>query len=128
MKNVLLDTSFLIECAKHKIDIKKELTRILDENFKVAVLDKIHDELENIRARGGKDAAAAKLANTILIAQKFVVYPSGRRHMDTQLLKKAKEENVLVATMDKELKRKLKKKGHDVVIVRGKKKLERVKA
>lgn len=122
MKTILLDTSFLIECVKNKIDIKRELTRILDENFHIAVLNKIHDELTNISLRGGKDAAAAKLAKTILIAQKFIVYPSGRGHMDTQLLRKASEK-IIIATQDKELKRKLKAKGHSVIVVRGKKTL-----
>jgi len=122
MKIILLDTSFLIECVKNKIDIKRELTRILDENFEVAILNKIHDELANISSRGGKIAQAAKLAGTILLAQKFIVYPSGSGHMDKQLLRKASDD-IIVATMDKELKRKLKSKGHSVIIVRGRKTL-----
>ncbi len=124
MKNILLDTSFLIECVRNKIDINKELSRILDENFQIAILDRTHDELESIRARGGKDAAVVKLANTILIAKKFIVYPtSGKRHTDTLLLEKAGADTI-IATMDKELKRRLKQKKQDVMIVRGNKKLD----
>ena len=107
MKNVLLDTSFLVECAKHKVDLFKELERILDFSFDIAILDRTMDELDVLITKGRKTGDAAKLAKTILMTKKVVVLPTEGGHTDTLLLRKSDEENI-VATMDQELKRKLK--------------------
>lgn len=125
MKTILADTNFLIECAKHKIDIHKELTRILDTTFEVAVLDRTLEELDTVAARGKKEGALAKLARTILLTKHVSIAMTSGGHTDKILLDKA-DENHIVATMDKELKQKLKKKGQPVVIIRGTKKLELV--
>lgn len=122
MKTIYADTNFLVECAKNKIDIHTELKRILDTNFELAVLDRTMEELDTIVARGKKEGGYAKLARTILMTKKVNIEMTSGGHTDTLLLKKA-DENHIVATMDKELKRKLKKKGQSVVIMRGTKKL-----
>ncbi len=127
MKTVLVDTNFLVECAKHKIDIHAELTRILETNFEIAILDRTMEELDVIIARGKKEGLAAKLAKVILMTKHVMILPTDGGHTDTLLLEKA-DENHIIATMDKALKQKLKKKGNDVVIIRGEKKLAVVKA
>ena len=127
MKTIIADTNFLVECAKHKIDIHTELTRILDTNFEVAILDRTLEELDTIIARGKKDGQTAKLAKTILMTKKVTIMPTEGGHTDNLLLKKAGEEYT-IATMDKALKQKLKKKGQDVIIIRGTNRLAVVKA
>ena len=127
MKTILIDTNFLVECAKNKIDIQSELTRILDVSFEVAILDRTMEELDEIIARGKKEGQAAKLAKTILMTKHVMIIATSGGHTDTLLMKKADENNI-IATMDKALKQKLKKKGHDVIIIRGQKKLAVVKA
>lgn len=122
MKNIIIDTNFLIECAKRKIDIQKELRRILDENFKIGIIDKTIDELNVVMAKGKKEGTAAKLAMTILLTKKFIIYPSGRGHTDTQLVKRADADHI-VATADAGLKRKLRAKKQPVIVIRGPKKL-----
>ena len=69
MKEILVDTNFLIECAKNKVDIHTELRRILDESFQVCILDRTLEELDTVISRGGKEATAAKLAKTILMTK-----------------------------------------------------------
>lgn len=127
MKTILIDTNFLVECAKNKVDIHSELTRILDFSFEVAILDRTMEELDTIIARGKKEGQYAKLVKTILMTKKVSVLPTPGGHTDTLLLNKADENNI-IATMDKALKQKLKKKGQDVVIIRGEKKLALMKA
>ena len=127
MKTIIADTNFLVECAKHKIDIHTELTRILDISFEVAILDRTMEELDTVIARGKKDGQAAKLAKTILMTKKVTIIPTAGGHTDKLLLDKADEQNT-IATMDKELKQKLKKKKQEVIIIRGQKKLAVVKA
>lgn len=122
MKTVLLDTNFLVECAKNKIDIQSELTRILDFSFEIAILDRTMEELEEIIAKGKKEGQAAKLAKTILMTKRVTIIPTTCGHTDKLLLEMA-DENHMIATMDKTLKQQLKKKKQDVVIMRGKNKL-----
>lgn len=122
MKTIILDTNFLIECAKNKVDIQTELTRILDFSFDIAVLDRTLEELDVVAARGGKEGAAAKLARTILLTKKINIIATSGGHTDKLLIERA-DDNHIVATMDRELKQKLKKKKQDVIIIRGKKKL-----
>ncbi|PIN76301.1 hypothetical protein COV18_00100 [Candidatus Woesearchaeota archaeon CG10_big_fil_rev_8_21_14_0_10_37_12] len=126
-KTILLDTNFLVECAANKIDIEKELTRILDFNFDIAILDRTMEELDTLIARKGKTGQAAKLAKMILMTKKTLVLPTEGGHTDNILLKEANE-NTIIATMDQELKRRLKAKKQDVIIIRAKKKLELVRS
>lgn len=127
MKTILLDTNFLVECARNKIDIQAELTRILDFSFEVAILDRTMDELDDIIERGKKEGLAAKLARTILMTKRVTVIPTEGGHTDKLLVKMA-DENHIVATMDKALKQHLRKKKQDVIIMRGKNKLGMVGA
>ena len=122
MKTILLDTNFLVECAKNRIDIHAELTRILDFSFEVAILDRTMEELDEIIARGKKEGQAAKLARMILMTKRVTVIPTEGGHTDNLLLDKADENNI-IATMDKALKQRLKRKKQDVVIMRGKNRL-----
>jgi len=122
LKTILLDTNFLVECAKNRIDIHAELTRILDFSFEVAILDRTMEELDEIIARGKKEGQAAKLARMILMTKRVTVIPTEGGHTDNLLLDKADENNI-IATMDKALKQRLKRKKQDVVIMRGKNRL-----
>ena len=122
MKTILIDTNFLVECAKRKIDIQAELTRILDFGFEVAILDRTMEELDEVIARGKKEGQAAKLAKTILMTKRVTIIPTEGGHTDTLLLEKA-DENYIVATQDAALKRKLKQKKQSVIVIRGAKKL-----
>jgi rRNA-processing protein FCF1 len=127
MKTVLVDTNFLVECAKNKVDMHTELTRVLDTNFEVAILDRTLEELDTIIARGKSEGKAAKLARTILMTKKVTIIPTSGGHTDNLLLAKA-DENHIIATMDKALKQRLKRKKQDVIIIRGQKKLAMMKA
>ena len=122
MKTVLVDTNFLVECAKHKIDIHEELKRILDFSFEVAILDRTMEELEGIITRGGREGQAAKLAKTILMTKHLTILPTPGGHTDTLLLEKADEHHI-IATQDAGLKKRLKQKKQPVIVIRGLKKL-----
>lgn len=122
MKTVLADTNFLMDCAAFKIDIKTELTRILDESFELAILDRTMEELEKLQHSKGKTAQHAKLAKTILMTLHINTIMTEGGHVDKLLVKRA-DEHTIIATGDKEIKQKLKKKGQPVIVIRAKKKL-----
>ena len=111
MITVILDTNFLLYVARFKVDVDAELSRILNEPFIIAVLDKTFDELA-----GKKDA---KLA--IELAKKYSILRAGQGNVDDLL---AEEKDAIIATQDKELKERLKKKGLKIVVIRQKSHLE----
>lgn len=106
MKQIILDTDFIINAAKNKVDIKSELARICDFSFEICVLDKTLEELE------GKPQA--KLAKA-LIANFKVIETTKDKPVDDLLMD---FKDVIVATQDKELKEKLKKRDIGVITIR----------
>jgi len=127
MKTIIADTNFLIDCAANKIDIEKELSRILDERYEFSILDRTMEELDTLIHKKGKIGRSAQLAKTILLTKQVNTIMTEGGHVDRLLLKRAGPD-VLVATADREIKQKLKKKGYDHIVIRAKKKLALVKA
>lgn len=108
MQKIILDTNFLLYCLRNKIDLFGELNRILNVNYEICILDKTLDELENKKN--------SKLA--INFAKKyFKIIETEEGNVDDLLLK----QQAITATMDKELKEKLKKEKKQVIILRQKK-------
>lgn len=122
MKTIIADTNFMIDCAANKIDIHKELTRILDETFEVAILDRTMEELDNIAHGKTKLAKNAKLVKTILMTQHVSTIMTEGGHVDKLLLNRAGPD-VIIATADADIKKKLKAKKQPVIVIRAKKKL-----
>ncbi len=126
MKKIILDTDFLIHCAKFKIDYTAELTRILDFKFEAVIIDKTLDELDGVIERSrGKEKDAAKLAKTVLKHKNIEQVKTKKdRIVDVLILNIVNKDDYIVATMDAELKRELKEKGVPVVVIRQKKYLQ----
>ena len=123
MKYILCDTCFLVSCAEYKIDFFEQLRKILDFNFEILIIDKVMMELNKIMAKSTKEGQAAKLAKTILMTKRVIIQPAEGKNVDSILLKKADDHHI-VATQDKELKQKLRKKKQPVIFIRQKKKLQ----
>jgi len=67
MKSIILDTNFVIEILKNKIDLKGELSKICNFPFKILVLDRIKDELDNIiEKQGGKSILDSLITDTLI--------------------------------------------------------------
>ncbi|MBD3304197.1 nucleotide-binding protein [Candidatus Woesearchaeota archaeon] len=127
VKAVILDTDFLIHCASHKVDYVEELKRILDFPYKIYVIDKTLDELDNIiESQKGKSKADAKLAKAILKAKKIPSIKTKKDRIVDELILDIAGRDTIVATTDAELKRKLKQKGISVVVLRQKSHLKLV--
>ena len=122
MKTIIADTNFLIDCAANKIDMHKELGKALDESFELAILDRTMEELDTLMHGKTKLAKNAKLAKTILMTKHVTTIMTEGGHVDKLLLKRA-DENTIIATGDREIKAKLKKKKQPVIVIRQKKKL-----
>ena len=98
MLKILLDTSFIIESIKYKIDIEDKLKDLLLEPFEMFIVENTLKELEKKRLKN--------LSLKMLKGLKTL--PSITKHVDDEI---TSLEGYIVATNDKGLKRRLKKKG-----------------
>lgn len=121
MKKAILDTSFILTCVKQKIDFLDEIKFM---GIKVLIPEEVLDEVRKIMKSGKKlhFRENAKLALKILNKNGFKKIRLGTTHVDKGLVNFAeKNKDVIVATLDRELKKKIKK---PKLVIRGKKKLE----
>jgi len=120
MNQVILDTNFILTCIKQKIDFFKEIelmgSKILIPKQVIQEIKRISDSKKKFKYR-----EEAKLALRLLEKSKFKKVDLKSKNTDNGLSKYSKENDVIVATLDKELKRKIKT---PKLIIRGKKKLE----
>ena len=125
MKRIILDTNFLLIPVQFKVDIFEEIRRISDFRYQLCIIDKSIDELKKITLTGNtKDKAAAKLALKLVELKKIKkIETKSHKQVDELILDSAKKDD-FVATQDKELKQKLKKRHIPIVILRQRKFLE----
>jgi len=125
MKKILLDTNFLMICAQFKVDIFSEIERICNFNYKLYVLDKMVDELKYIIGKQkGKHKEAAKIALQLLKIKKIeIIKTDSSEKTDDIIVEYAYKKDYLVATQDKDLKRKLINQGTTTIILKQKKML-----
>ena len=122
MKKILLDTNFLMACSQFKVDIFAEFDRLCDFNYRLFVLDNILKELKDIiETQKSVHKDAAKVALQLLKLKKVNVVKTGsEKHTDNIILDYA-EKGYLVATQDKDLKRRLINRDLSVIALRQKK-------
>lgn len=110
MKQVILDTSFILSCVKQKIDFFEELEHM---GMQIAIPEQTIDELMGL---------GAQLALKILGKHKFKLIKVKGKDADAAIINFAKENpKTIVATLDSGLKKKIK---NQKMVIRGKKKLE----
>ncbi len=118
MKKILLDTNFLLIPAKFKVDIFSEIDRLCNFGYKLFIVDKTIGELNNIvDKQKGKEKAAAKLALLLIKNKKVDIIETKEGKVDDIILGL---NGYTVATQDKELKRRLKKKNVETITLRQK--------
>ena len=117
---VILDTSFILTCLKEKIDFLEA------ENFGKLLLPlQVLEEFDKLEERGGREGRLAELASEIIERNKdkFKIIDLGEKYVDSGIKSYVKNrKNIIVATLDKELKNSLKRKTRFLVI-RARKKL-----
>jgi len=113
MYKIILDTNFLINAIKFKLDIFSELKKTLDNPFKVYIVDKTLDEL--------KSKPNERLIRTFIERKGINIIKTAKNKYTDDLILEKSTENTVIATQDKELKEKAKKKGLKTLIIRQKK-------
>ena len=108
---IVLDTNIILDTIKFKVDLFTELKRICEFNYTIAILDKTLKELEN--------KPNSKLALRLLKKKKIKIIKTNKGYVDDLLFNL--NENYIIATNDKDLKRKLKKNNKKIITLRQKK-------
>ncbi|MBI2523322.1 nucleotide-binding protein [Candidatus Woesearchaeota archaeon] len=122
-KKILLDTNFLLIPYQFRVDIFTQIDKIIHFPYKIFVLDKGIEELKKIVGeQKGKSRDAAKIAlKLIAIKNIAIVNTEGDKKADDAIIELSSKSNYVVATQDKDLKRRLINYGTTVIILRQKK-------
>jgi len=121
IKKIILDTNFLMICEQFKVDIFTEIDRICLFPYKLYIVDKTIDELNNIiKIQKGKHKLAAKIALQFVKKKNVGVIKTKEGHVDDLILDLLGEGHIL-ATQDALLRKRAVKKGVKVIVLRSRK-------
>ncbi len=112
MKTIVLDTNFLIYCARFKIDLFSEIERVCLFSYKLVILDLTIKELEKVKPK--------ELSLIKKFISKIEIISSKYEKVDQELIGLSKK-GFIIATQDLELKKQLK---GPVIVIRQEKYLE----
>lgn len=123
-KQVILDTNILLHCLQYKIDLEKELNRILPFQYEISILENTIKELNFLEQK--KDPKArflAKLAHHFIktFEIKIIKMPENKTQKVDDILIQLANQNTIIATQDKEIKKAIKT---PIIIIRSKNHLE----
>ena len=119
---IILDTNFVVYCAKQKIDYAEEIGSLVKGKYELYIPSEAIMELLGLKENAKKftDKQAAELALKMLKTNKINILDINGNGADEAIIKHVKRyPRDIVATIDKKLSLKLKK----VIIIRSKKKL-----
>ncbi|MBS3075084.1 PIN domain-containing protein [Candidatus Pacearchaeota archaeon] len=120
---IILDTNFLVYCAKNKLDYKEEIGNLIKEGFELVVPEQVVDELVKIikktkeknswllKARNpkfkkttGRDKDAANLALQLLEFNKIKIIQTQGKNVDDAIINLANQDKKnIVCTLDREM-------------------------
>lgn len=126
MNMVILDTNFIFVPGYFGVDIISEIESIVP-NAQISILEGSFRELDLIQEKlKGKQKRAAKLGLDIIKRNHVtVISTDSKEDVDDQLVEIARP-GVIIATQDKELKKRIQDKGAKVIILRQKRYLQMV--
>ncbi|MBR9690526.1 hypothetical protein GOV08_02465 [Candidatus Woesearchaeota archaeon] len=125
MKRIFLDTNFLLIPAQLKVDIFAEIARVADFDYQLCVLEQSIDELKKmIATQKGKTKDFARIALQMIKQKSLYITPFSKSGGVDDILVELSDEKTVVATQDKELKKRIKEKGSNIITLKNKKYLE----
>lgn len=121
MKEIILDTNFLMIPLQFRVDIFSEIDRICHFNYKLCIFERsVHELINIVQKQKGKSKNAAQFALKLIKLKNIGILKVEGQSVDEIILKKANKD-VVVATQDKRLKKKLLEKGVSLIVLRQRK-------
>lgn len=134
MKKIVLDTNFLLLPYTKKIDIFSEIQEIMQEPYQIIVLQPVIDELNKIvndKEQKGKHKDAAKIGLKLIELKKPIILEIKQKDLKSKLISKEfvvddvileiADSDFIVATQDKNFKKKLSDKGINYIYLKNQK-------
>lgn len=123
---IIFDSNFLLIQPQFRININKELEKILNRKIEGIIISPIYEELQRLSKR--KEIKERKNAlMTLQLIKNFDIVKVERLQnetVDDLIIRLAKKWNSPVATNDKELRRRLRSRSIAVIYLRQKSRLE----
>lgn len=107
---VLLDTNFLLTCAKQKVDFAELVREQIDEKIEWIVPEEVIAELTELSERKdmkGKDKYAAKLALILIEKMGYELVRVNNKNVDVGIADFIRGKLIALATLDKGLKKRV---------------------
>ena len=122
VKRIIIDTNFLLMPYQFKVDIFSEINRLMMESYKLCIINTTITELKKIiETQKGKHRRAAMLGLMILSQKNIAKIKAKKPKVDDSILAEAgKNKDCIVATQDAELKKRLRKKGVPLIVLKSK--------
>jgi rRNA-processing protein FCF1 len=124
---VVLDTNFLMIPTQFGLDIFSEAERVLEKSVEFVVLESVVAELErNIACASMTDSRAFKIALNLAKRCRVIKHERIKRDtpVDDLILDYASVANAVIATNDRELRKRAHSRRIPVLFLRGKKQLQ----
>lgn len=123
---ILLDTNFIITCAKNKIDYETIVNGITSEEVRWIVPREVLGELRGLRMnkasrKGDLDSIDLGIEILSKINARVLKISDKKLDVDTKIVNYIKDTPIVLATLDKGLKKRVKNR---ILTVRGKKNLQ----
>ena len=120
---IVLDTNFLLIPGQFGVDIFSEIRRITDFGYQLVIVEKSLEELKKLLKQGKRaDKTAANLAISLLKTQNIKIlrlHSQKKASADDDIAALAGND-VLVATQDRILQMRVRKKGAKIISLRQK--------
>ena len=122
---IILDTNFLMIPGQYKIDIYREIERLMVGKYQLYIYSGTLKEIKKLSKGQSKDAMAARLGMSIAKTKNIKIIKSDTDYIDKAIIQNLKDKDI-IATQDKELRDTIKKenKGIKFIIMRSKTHLE----
>lgn len=108
---IILDTNFLIYCAKEKLDYNEDIQNLINERYELVVPKQVVEELKRLAKKTKKwsDKEASNLALQLLEKNKIKIINNAKTgKVDDVLINLAKENSKnIVCTLDREMRKEL---------------------
>ena len=119
---ILLDTNFILTCTKQKIDFPSLANKIINQKIDWIIPQDVINELSELKDRVGmktQDKDAVKLGFEIIqnLNAKIIQLPYKNPNIDIKIVNYIIDKDIVLATMDKNLKSKINNK---ILTIRGK--------
>jgi len=124
MKTVVLDTNFLMIPYQFKVDIFEEIERVCRFPYKLHIVEGTLKELQRLIEKGdAKEKKAATFAVSLVKQYHLAVIKGHENDVDSTLAG-LPPKDLIVATSDQELKKRLKDRGIALLVLRQQKYLQ----